>query len=146
MKRNYFFILLMILINLSCNDQRSFTPDGSWQLVYAKYDWDGSVIYEYPVNISGDCMKIWSGNHFTSIGLLDFDTSIVNVYVGGKYKIESNRYEENIFYHTNTNAVGQKVKMLMELKNDTLVQTWPVNDMGQINEKRFHVEKYVRME
>jgi hypothetical protein len=37
------------------------------------------------------------------------------------------------------------LKALLELRNDTLIQTSPVDDNGQINEKKYSIEKYVRV-
>ena len=33
--------------------------------------------------------------------------------------------------------------MLLEVKNDTLVQTWPVNENGQIDENNYRIEKFI---
>jgi hypothetical protein len=35
--------------------------------------------------------------------------------------------------------------MLVEIKGDTLYQTWPVNGNWQINKYDYTVEKYVRI-
>jgi hypothetical protein len=34
--------------------------------------------------------------------------------------------------------------MLLEIKHDTLVQTWPADDNGNIDPKAYNIEKYVR--
>jgi hypothetical protein len=38
------------------------------------------------------------------------------------YTLDGNKYEEQILWHYNQKSVGNKVKMLWELKNDTLIQ------------------------
>jgi hypothetical protein len=37
------------------------------------------------------------------------------------------------------------LKGLLELRNDTLIQTAPVDDNGKVIEKNYSVEKYVRV-
>lgn len=36
--------------------------------------------------------------------------------------------------------------MLLEMRNDTLIQTWPVNGDGQIDKSNYRIEKLVRVE
>ena len=91
-------------------------------------------------------MKIWTKNHFIFVGLYNLDSTIINSYGGGTYKLEGNRYEENILYHTYPNFVGKKINMLLEVKNDTLTQTWPVNEDGEIDKHNYEIEKYIRAE
>jgi hypothetical protein len=49
----------------------------------------------------------------------------------GSYTLDGNKYEEQVLWHYNPAYVGNKLKMLMELKNDTLIQTFPVDENGK---------------
>lgn len=66
-------------------------------------------------------------------------------FVGGLYSLNGKRYSEDIQYHVNKSAVGQKVNMSMEMKGDTLIQIWPADDMGNVDKNKSNCEKYVRI-
>ena len=101
---------------------------------------------EFPGDYSGSDMKMWSKDHFVFVGLFKNDTTTRNNYGGGTYKLKGNRYEEYILYHANKVAVGKNVKMILELKNDTLFQTYPVDENGKIDSvSYYYIEKYVRL-
>ncbi len=139
------FISMAQEINIQIN---ATTPDikGAWNLTYMKTVSNGSVAYSYPGNLVGTDMKIWSGNHFACIGRFTMNGELLNNYVGGTYTLNGNRYQENIEYHANETAVGAKPQMLLVLKGDTLIQTWPVDTGGKIDSKNYSVEKYVRLD
>jgi hypothetical protein len=134
---------------ISCQPQKPaerLPIEGTWELIYGQYISDGTIIYDYPVNLTGTDMKMWSKEHFIFVGKLQLDTTVVNNYGGGTYTLAGNLYEENILYHAIESSVGQKVKMLLEISNDTLTQTWPVNADGQIDKNNFSIEKYIRLD
>ena len=91
-------------------------------------------------------MKMWTKEHFAFVGRYKSDTTNFDSFGGGQYKLDGDRYEEIIQYHVAAGMVGDTVKMLLEFKNDTLVQTWPVGSNGQIDKRNFNEEKYVRLE
>jgi hypothetical protein len=35
--------------------------------------------------------------------------------------------------------------MIIEIKNDTLHQTWPVDDNGKIDSANYRIENYIRL-
>ena len=134
---------MISLIIGSCTQQKNKFPQGAWQLVQSQAvtkDLQGNVI---PVDYHPVFTKMWSESHFSFIGQWKRDTTIIDFYGGGTYKLEGNRYEEKILYHFNKNVVGQTFKMLLELKNDTFIQTYPVNENGQINKSDNYIEKYI---
>ena len=67
-------------------------------------------------------------------------------FASGPYLINGNLYEETIQYHADKSMVGARISMLMELKGDTLYQSWPADAEGRIDKTNFAVEKYVRVE
>ena len=74
------------------------------------------------------------------------DTVTYNNYGWGTYKLtEGNKYEESIIYHhMDESSIGTNIKMLIEVRNDTLIQKWPVNDNWQLA-VTYNEEKYVRL-
>ena len=146
MKTTLFLFLFIPLLFVSCNKPAALPHEGAWNLVYSKSISADTVDYEFPGILTGSDMKVWTKNHFIFVGQFQMDTTKNDSYGGGTYKLEGNRYEENILYHTYPDFIGQKINMLLEVKNDTLTQTWPVNDAGQIDKSNYVIEKYIRVE
>ena len=82
---------------------------------------------------------MWYSNYFNFVGQYKLGDSIVNNYGGGTYKLEGNRYEENLTYPDSAT-----VKLILEIKNDTITQTWPVDDNGQIIKSNYYTQKLAR--
>ncbi len=89
--------------------------------------------------------KIWSGNHWMFAGRIKADTTVTDVYGMGTFKLEGNRYEENVGILFYKPWEGKTIKMTLGMKNDTITQTYPVDDKGQMDKKEAIVEKYVRV-
>jgi hypothetical protein len=96
-------------------------------------------------DVVGSQIKVWSQNHFVFVGRFIVNDKILDNYGGGTYTLEGSQYIETIVYHKNHHWINSKPRMLLEIKGDTLYQTWPVNDMWQINKYDYTVEKYVRL-
>jgi hypothetical protein len=145
MKKPIFLSLIISLIIGACTQQGNKLLQGAWQLVESQRVINDSIVNMFPVKYSGSDIKMWSEKNFLVVGRLKIDTTFIDNYVGGTYKLDGNRYEESILYHVNKKAVGQKVKMLLELKNDTIIQTYPVDDNGQLIKGGYNIEKYTRL-
>ena len=148
-KINSLILLTVTVLICACqtNKQVDRSPiEGAWELIFGQYISNGEIIYDYPVNLTGPDMKMWSKEHFIFVGIFQFDTTVINNYGGGTYTLVGNIYEENILYHQIESSIGVKIKMLLEISNDTLTQTWPVNANGEIDESNYNIEKYVRMD
>jgi hypothetical protein len=145
MKKTVFLSLIIALIIGGCTQQVSKLPQGAWQFVKSQRVINDSVVNMFPGKYSGSDIKMWSEEHFLVVGRFKMDTAFMDNYVGGTYKLEGNKYEESILYHVNKNAVGLTVKMLLELKNDTLIQTYPVDDNGIPVKGGYYIEKYIRL-
>ena len=146
MKTTLFLFFLIPVLLIGCNQSTNLPHEGAWQYVSAKYVSNDTVVFEFPGTLNGSSMKIWTKNHFIFVGLFNFNSKEINSYGGGTYTLTGNRYVENILYHTNPEFVGKKIDMLLEIKNDTLIQTWPVNKDGQIDKHNYRIEKFVRAE
>ena len=146
MKATILFCLMISIIIAGCAPQKSSPIEGAWKIVYGTWVRGDTVMGTLPGTWKGAGMKMWSKGHFAFVGRYGVDTSWSDSYGGGSYSLEGNRYQENIQFHTWKAAVGDSVKMLMEIKNDTLVQTWPLLENGQIDKSNFRQEKYIRMD
>lgn len=120
--------------------------EGAWKLIFAQKVTDGVVDFDFPNKVSGSSIKIWSGSHYTSVGKFQVNSSQINLYGGGTYSFEGNIYVEIIKYHFMPNSVGNEVKMILEIRNDILIQKWPVNTDGKIDDNNYFIEKYMRLD
>jgi len=139
---------MVSMLILGCAPQKTSPIEGAWKMVYAKSVNGDTLVGEYPGKWTGSDMKIWTKGYFAFVGRYksEGDTTFTDSYGGGRYKLDGDRYEEIIQYHAWTSNVGDTIKMLLEIKNDTLVQTWPVGSNGQIDKKNFMQEKYTRLD
>jgi hypothetical protein len=139
-------MILLIIISCSPNEKQHRKIDGAWSLVsYITISPDTVVGRYVGKDVIGSQMKVWTQNQFVLVGRFIVGTKAVDNYGGGTYTLEGKQYIETILYHKNRKWVNSQPRMLLEIKGDTLYQTWPVNDNWQINKYDYTVEKYVRL-
>jgi hypothetical protein len=146
MKKILFLGMIIMLIILNCGKQESKFPQGAWKGVSIKQYSDSKLEKDiFPGIYQGSDVKIWSKNHVNDIGKFQNDTSVVNLYFGGTYRLDGKRYYETVTYHFMMDRVPKEMKGFLELRNDTLIQTNGVDDNGKLN-KTYEVYKFVRAE
>lgn len=146
MKINHIFYLMILLIISSCGSKEVKHPEvGAWQLQYFKRIASDTVAFEIVGYVTGTDVKVWSGKNFISVGRFKEDSVYKDNYAAGTYKLNGDQYEETILYHVNKQYVGKTIKMLLGIKGDTLIQTWPVDKNGQIDKSNYTIEKYTRI-
>ncbi|HBE43578.1 MAG TPA: hypothetical protein DDW27_20750 [Bacteroidales bacterium] len=130
-----------ILQNLADLQGKKSSIEGSWKAVYGKW-----IAYEetFPAQIRGDQIKMFSENYYMFVGQFVLDTLIVNNYGYGTYTLDGNKFEEIVKLHANESRIGGKIRILIEVKNDTLTQCWPADENWNLPEE-YSVEKYVRV-
>ena len=153
MKKVIYILALFILsfsitfIIASCNQQQVKPNEGAWNLV----DWQviaGDTVAEKFEDFTGSQIKMWSGDHFIFVGRYKKinDTTYSDTYGGGTYTLDGNHYVETVLYHDAHEWINSKPKMLLEVKGDSLIQTFPVDTNWQINKSNYVVvEKYIRL-
>jgi hypothetical protein len=87
---------------------------------------------------------MFSKDYFTFVGHLALDTMTQENYGGGTYTLDGEKYVEDVIYHSGKSYIGTKVRILMEIRHDTLIQRWPVDENWKLAEK-YSTEKYVRV-
>ena len=137
--------LIASMFIIGCAPQKPSPIEGAWKLVHATWVRSDTLVGGYPGMWTGSGMKVWTNGYFAFVGKYKSDTTSFDSYGGGRYTLEGNRYDEMIQYHVATGMIGDTVKMVLEVKNDTLVQTWPVGANGQIDKKNYNEEKYIRL-
>lgn len=145
MRHIIYMVLLIAATAGGCTNLRREFPQGAWKLDQVLSVSGNKVVKYFPASNPGSDIKMWSDGHFLFVGRFQNDTSYTDNFGGGKYTLDGNRYEEEIVYHSRKDYIGAKVKMLMELRHDTLVQTYPVNEIGEPNRQNYFIERYVRL-
>ena len=137
---------LVIAITISAYSQKkSPNIEGAWKLVQYQSVNGNSVINEFPGKSVKDVTKIWSGSHFMFVGRTKIDTTDSDGYGLGTYKLEGNKYEETISILFYKPWEGKTIKMLLDIRNDTLIQTYPVDGNGKMDKEGAWIEKYVKI-
>ncbi len=146
MKKVIFLSLIITAIIGSCGEQKSTFPQGAWNFVHSDAVYHGdSIVNIFPSQGSGSDVKIWSERNYNYVGRFKFDTTFLDHFGGGTYTLDGNRYIENIIWDYKKDAIGKKVKMLLELRNDTLIQIFPVDENWQRNKDFYYILKYARI-
>ena len=145
MKVRIMFNVMVLLTVIGCTQKSAKLPEGTWEMVNFQYYSGDTLKANEIMNDSINQVKIWTPNYFTFVGRSKADSTYQDNYGGGTYKLDGINYEENIQFHSYKSYIGQTVKLLLELKGDTLVQTFPVDNMWK-PEKSHFIEKYVRLQ
>jgi len=143
MKLNILLFLVFLGVVLSSSMPIKTTIDGAWKLVYTGDQSSGTSISEK--DASGQ-VKFWADGCFTFAGTYITDTLVMHNYGWGTYKLsDGTHYEESIIKHNSFPEIeGTTIKMLIEIKNDTLIQRWPVDENWNL-QKKYMIEKYIRL-
>ena len=146
MKKVIFLSLIFLFIIGSCTQQEVKSPiEGAWQLVSWKNMAGDTLVQEFPTEYSGSDIAIFSETHVLSVGRFKKDTTFIDNYVGAKYTLNGNHFEETLLYFPNIDMVGKIGKQILEIRNDTLIKTYPCDDNWEIVRSNYNIEKYVRL-
>ncbi len=140
MKKNILFLIIAALMIGGCSQDRKSPLKGAWQLVYAT----NANVPIFPSGYQGGQIKIFSDENFSFAGRFERDTLSFDNFGGGAYILNGNRFEEKVLYHSTKELVGKTTRILMQVRNDTLIQTWPVDEAWNLINKH-HTEKYIRL-
>ena len=141
-----FLCLLIIAFSISSYGQKkSPNIEGAWKIVQSQTINGSKSVIDFPGKKVVDETKIWSGNNFMFIVRVKTDTLVEDFYGVGTYKLQGNRYEENIRIMNYKPWEGKTIKMTLEIKNDTLIQSFPVDDNGKMDKDWAWIEKYIKI-
>jgi len=146
MKKSIFLILIIAGVILSCTQQKEvkFQNEGAWQVVSWQRIAGDTINAKLGKTFTGTEIKIWSGSCFNFVGHYYLDTATYDNYGGGIYKLDGIHCEESYLYFGEKSMVGTSQKLLLEIKNDTLIQTWPCDNNWQIDKSNYNIQKLVR--
>ena len=148
MKRKSLLFLITSLVILSCGREEIVQSplEGAWNLI----DWDAyraDTLYgSYGKDITGGEIKIFSEKYFVFRGRYQADTTISNNFGGGSYILDGNHYEETYLNFLDLASPPLSVlKLLVEFKGDTLIQSWPCDDNWNL-QTNYQTQKLVRLD
>lgn len=141
MKKIIFLSLVIALIIGSCTQETRTPIEGAWQMVYAT-----SGENTFPNDITGSGIKVWTQDCVAFVGKFQIDTVMLDHFGWGKYRcIEGNKYEEDIVLHNIApQNEGKTVRLLIDIRNDTLIQRYPADENWNLPENH-QTNKYVRV-
>jgi hypothetical protein len=146
MKKTLLLSLIIPMLLGSCTQEKISPMEGAWKLAYEyEYFEDNSTLI-FPGTSQGSEIKTWSGDRWALVGVFIEDSTVTDNFGGGKFTLEGTNYQEIVEFHSAPEYLGQTVKLFLEIKNDTLIQIWPVDEDGEIIKSHYYMEKWVRME
>ena len=146
MKKKIFTGFLITLIFVSCAHEKKSPHLGAWQLVSWKHLKGDTLDWQFPGDLTGSNILIFSERHILSVGLFKKDTAVINNYVGAFYSLDGNRLEETLLYSPKPGMVGKTVKQIFEIQNDTLKKSYPCDENWGLIKSEYFIEKYVKLE
>lgn len=146
MKTRIFCLVLVALSLNSYSQQKPVVLEGAWKVVQRQSINGEKVVTDFPGKDEVDVVKIWSGNRFMDVGRSKSGTTVTDEFASGTFKLNGTKYEEHVEYLFYKEWEGTTVKLSLVLRNDTLIQTFPVDDKGQPDKNGAWVEKYVKLD
>jgi len=145
MKKIAILNAMLLLIIVGCKQEPANPVVGAWDMIYAKHVANDTVTAVFPGDYQGSQVKMWCNNYWMFVGDFTQDTITEKGFGGGSYTLEGLVYKETIKYHSSDDYVGQTIRMRIVVENDTLIQVWPADEMGEIDKSNYSSEKYVRV-
>jgi hypothetical protein len=147
MKKIIFLSLILSLIIGSCTQQEGKSPlEGAWRCVYMGGPVSADTSFQ--AMIKEGQIKMYSKKYWTFVGYFQGDSTGYNLYGGGTYTLNGDKYEEHIMYHNDKSNINIRYKALDEVRNDTLYHRYNSDTLwgdSYILRKGFSTEKYVRL-
>jgi hypothetical protein len=142
MKRTIYLGLIISLIIGSCAQEKKSSIEGAWKLVYAKWT---AFDQTFPAQVQGSSIKFWSKENYAFDGQFKIDSMVImDNYGWGTYKLDGNKYTEQVILHADKPSIGKAVRLILEIKNDTLIQSYPADENWKLPEK-YSTEKFIRL-
>ncbi|MGE5426425.1 MAG: M56 family metallopeptidase [Methylococcaceae bacterium] len=117
--------------------------EGAWKTFLSQKIENGKAITLITSDSKYTEMKVWTKDYYAYVGNQGYGSYSFGG--SGTYKLNGNLYEENIIYSPVGSTQGQTVKLILEIKNDTLTQIWPIDASGKYDKSNCNIIKMVRM-
>lgn len=117
--------------------------EGAWKTILSQKIADGAIATLISSDSKYTEMKVWTKDYYAYVG--NQGRGGYSFGGSGTYKLNGNLYEEKIIYSPVGSTQGFTAKLILEIKNDTLTQIWPVDDAGKYDKQNYSIIKMVRM-
>jgi beta-lactamase regulating signal transducer with metallopeptidase domain len=117
--------------------------EGAWKTFLSQKIENGKTITLITSDSKYTEMKVWTKDYYAYVGNQGYGSYSFGG--SGTYKLNGNLYEENIIYSPVGSTQGQTVKLILEIKNDTLTQIWPIDASGKYDKLNCNIIKMVKM-
>ena len=145
--KNLILILTITLFYISNVYSQDFSIEGTWRQVSMEIYQDGYITSKSINSGADQQLKSWSKNYFLFVGKTISDKGETSYAFGnGTYNLSGNHYNEEINVHVSPDYEGLKLKLHMELKNDTLIQIFPVKFDYSFDKSNCWIEKFVKVD
>ncbi len=145
MKKFLIISASMLLMLVGCTQKPTNPVVGAWNLIYARQVVNDTTRSVFPGDYQGSQVKMWCNNYWMFVGDFKTDTDTTEAFGGGPYTLEGIVYKETIKHHSSEDYVGKTLRMRIVVANDTLIQVWPADEMGEVDKSNYTSEKYVRV-
>lgn len=144
--RQLLLCLLLIIFSLGVYSQnQKLNLQGAWKLISYQEIENGKISNAFPGYATIDEVKIWSGNYVMFVSHYKSKKHDNDDYGSGTWKTEANKYEE-LFTITNYSRIkNQPLRLKLEMKGDTLVQTFPLNEKFEVDSYTRYISKYLKI-
>jgi hypothetical protein len=143
MKNLIFLIMIISAAIIGCKQEKN-SLEGTWRMV--SIDSIQFPDTSFQGMIKNSQIKTWSKEYFTYVGHNQQDTISYDLYGGGRYKLEGNKYDEYIVYSFYKPLINSKFKAILEIRNDTLYQKMNSDSSDSYElRKGYTTEVYVRL-
>ena len=117
--------------------------EGAWKTILSQKIASGTIATLISSDSKYTEMKVWTKDYYAYVG----NQGLGSYSFGGSgtYKLNGNLYGEKIIFSPVGSTQGFTAKLILEIKNDTLTQIWPVDDAGKYDKQNYSIIKMVRM-
>ena len=144
MKLKSLILIAVVFALLSFKTEKN-KLNGTWKIVSQVIISSGQK-NKISYNHQNSGLKTWSDKYFMFVSNEKNGSQTQNYYGAGTYELSGNAYVENIQYHVAPNYRGLSLKLNLEIKGDTLIQIYPVDDNYNYDKNNCNIQKYVRVD
>lgn len=145
MKAVIFCCLMALLCHKAEAQIKKSDLQGAWKLVGFHEIVKGKADNAFPGYAVINLNKIWYGNHVMFVGNYKSKKHNDDDYGLGTWKLDGNKYEEIFPVFSYKDSQGKTVRLKIEMKGDTLIETFPVSEKLEFVEDTLYESKYIKI-
>ena len=144
MKLKSLLLLAAVFVLFSFKTEKT-KINGTYKIVSEEIIRNGESTFNIK-NEKNSSLKTWSDKYFMFVSSSVVGNQLSSTFGGGTYELSGNEYTENIEYHVAPNYRGISLKLILEMKDDTVIQIYPCDDSFYYDKNNCNIQKYVRVD